>query len=91
MRWWKKAAIAAVVFASTGFVAPAFAQLDSSKTIRIIVPFAPAGSSDVLARLLQQPLQQELKENVMSKIGPARAPISAPPKWRARRMTATRC
>ncbi len=65
MRWWKKAAIAAVVFASTGFVAPAFAQLDSSKTIRIIVPFAPAGSSDVLARLLQQPLQQELKENVI--------------------------
>src|ERR1700761_8614851 len=65
MRCWTKAAFAAVIFASAGFVAPAFAQLDSSKTIRIIVPFAPAGSSDVLARLLQGPLQQELKENVI--------------------------
>src|SRR6201996_7128111 len=62
---WINAAFAAVIFASAGFVAPAFAQLDSSKTIRIIVPFAPAGSSDVLARLLQGPLQQELKENVI--------------------------
>jgi len=43
---------------------PAFAQL-SSKPIRIIVPFAPAGSSDVLARVLQGPLQQELKQNVI--------------------------
>lgn len=34
-------------------------------TIRIIVPFAPAGSSDVLARVLQAPLQQELKQNVI--------------------------
>src|ERR1700761_7377504 len=65
MGCWRKAVFAAVIFASTGFVVPAFAQLDSSKTIRIIVPFAPAGSSDVLARLLQGPLQQELKENVI--------------------------
>lgn len=62
---WKKAAIAALVAAATGFAGPAFAQLDASKTIRIIVPFAPAGSSDVLARLLQAPLQQELKQNVI--------------------------
>lgn len=65
MGCWRKAAFAAIIFASAGFVAPAFAQLDTSKTIRIIVPFAPAGSSDVLARLLQGPLQQELKENVI--------------------------
>jgi tripartite-type tricarboxylate transporter receptor subunit TctC len=44
---------------------PAAAQLNPSQTIRIIVPFAPAGSSDVLARLLQQPLQQELKQTVI--------------------------
>ena len=36
---------------------PVFAQ--GTKPIRIIVPFAPAGSSDVLARLLQGPLQQD--------------------------------
>ena len=44
---------------------PASAQISPSTTIRIIVPFAPAGSSDTLARLLQQPLQQELKATVI--------------------------
>jgi tripartite-type tricarboxylate transporter receptor subunit TctC len=50
----------------TSFAAPpASAQISPSATIRIIVPFAPAGSSDTLARLLQQPLQQELKATVI--------------------------
>src|SRR5215469_7917379 len=44
---------------------PASAQINPSATIRIIVPFAPAGSSDTLARLLQQPLQEELKHTVI--------------------------
>jgi tripartite-type tricarboxylate transporter receptor subunit TctC len=54
-----------VLLATTFAINPAAAQLGSSATIRIIVPFAPAGSSDTLARLLQQPLQQELKANVI--------------------------
>jgi tripartite-type tricarboxylate transporter receptor subunit TctC len=41
------------------------AQLMPNKPIRIIVPFAPAGSSDVLARVLQAPLQQELGQTVI--------------------------
>jgi tripartite-type tricarboxylate transporter receptor subunit TctC len=41
------------------------AQVGSSRPIRIIVPFAPAGSSDVLARLLQGPLQQALGQTVI--------------------------
>jgi tripartite-type tricarboxylate transporter receptor subunit TctC len=44
---------------------PASAQSAAGKPIRIIVPFAPAGSSDVLARVLQAPLQQELKQTVI--------------------------
>jgi tripartite-type tricarboxylate transporter receptor subunit TctC len=44
---------------------PAAAQSGASKPIRIIVPFAPAGSSDVLARVLQAPLQQELNQTVI--------------------------
>src|ERR1700722_1335204 len=59
-------ASAAFVLLATFFAAPpASAQLAPSKTIRIIVPFAPAGSSDVLARVLQGPLQQELKQTVI--------------------------
>ena len=41
------------------------AQLSSTRPIRIIVPFAPAGSSDVLARLLQSPLQLALNQTVI--------------------------
>jgi len=44
---------------------PARAQLNAARPIRVIVPFAPAGSSDVLARLLQSPLQQALGQTVI--------------------------
>jgi tripartite-type tricarboxylate transporter receptor subunit TctC len=44
---------------------PASAQLGAARTIRIIVPFAPAGSSDTLARVLQDPLRQALNQNVI--------------------------
>ena len=66
--------IAAVMSAVVGVLAlimvspvstPVFAQLGSGKTMRIIVPFAPAGSSDVLARILQASLQQELKQTII--------------------------
>jgi len=60
------ATAAFLVSIATSFLAsPASAQLAPSATIRIIVPFAPAGSSDTLARLLQQPLQEELKHTVI--------------------------
>jgi tripartite-type tricarboxylate transporter receptor subunit TctC len=62
MKYWVGAAVAAMV-AAAGFASPAPAQ--TGKTIRIIVPFAPAGSSDVLARVLQGPLQQELGQTVI--------------------------
>jgi tripartite-type tricarboxylate transporter receptor subunit TctC len=55
------------LLAGAAFARPfaARAQLSSSRPIRIIVPFAPAGSSDVLARLLQSPLQQALGQTVI--------------------------
>jgi tripartite-type tricarboxylate transporter receptor subunit TctC len=65
-RWLQLAITGGLALALSALAAPAaFAQLSPSATIRIIVPFAPAGSSDTLARLLQQPLQQELKATVI--------------------------
>lgn len=66
MNRWVHAAIAAALFAWAAFASSAgFAQFEAGKTIRIIVPFAPAGSSDVLARILQPPLQQALKQTII--------------------------
>src|SRR5271170_3352331 len=67
MERWTRTALSAVVFVlAAALAAPlASAQINSGKTIRIIVPFAPAGSSDVLARVLQGPLQQELKQTII--------------------------
>jgi tripartite-type tricarboxylate transporter receptor subunit TctC len=60
------AGVAGLLIIATG-LAPvdASAQLSSGAPIRIIVPFAPAGSSDVLARVLQVPLQQALNHTVI--------------------------
>ncbi|HLZ02735.1 MAG TPA: tripartite tricarboxylate transporter substrate binding protein [Bradyrhizobium sp.] len=57
------AAFAAMALAGSPLAA--YAQSGSSGIIRIVVPFAPAGSSDVLARVLQQPLQDELKQTII--------------------------
>ena len=58
------AALAASVFALAALAsASGFSQ--GTKPIRIVVPFAPAGSSDVLARLLQGPLQQAIGQTII--------------------------
>lgn len=62
---WMHAALAATAAALIGLASIAASAQDTSGTIRIVVPFAPGGSSDVLARLLQGPLQEELKQTVI--------------------------
>ena len=42
-----------------------WAQSSSKDVIRVIIPFAPAGSADVLARVLQPSLQDVLKQTVI--------------------------
>ena len=43
----------------------ASAQLWPGKTIRIVVPYTPGGSSDIIARAISQPLQDALKQTVI--------------------------
>src|SRR5205085_4565637 len=53
--------LAAALFAA----ANAFAQSWPTKPIRIIVTFAPGGSSDIVARLIAVPLQTELGQTII--------------------------
>jgi tripartite-type tricarboxylate transporter receptor subunit TctC len=55
--------LAAVLLAVA--VAPALAQDWPSRRVTLIVPFPPGGASDVIARLIAQPLSEQLKQPVI--------------------------
>lgn len=63
----RRGAVAAVVLAliCVAMQRATWAQSSSKDVIRIVIPFAPAGSADVLARLLQPSLQEALKQTVI--------------------------
>jgi tripartite-type tricarboxylate transporter receptor subunit TctC len=78
---------ALIAAAATTLAAPAIAQPAwPSGPIRIVAPFPPGGSTDTLARLLQQPLQQALgvpvvvenRAGASGAIGTAQVARSAP-------------
>ncbi len=55
-----------VLASSAAFIAaPSLAATWPDKPLTIIVPFPPGGTSDVIARLISQPLGQVLKTNVI--------------------------
>jgi tripartite-type tricarboxylate transporter receptor subunit TctC len=62
MKWWKPA-LAAIV--SCAVVAGAWAQGYPNHAIKVIVPFAPGGSTDIIARLTAAQLQKVLGQPVV--------------------------
>jgi tripartite-type tricarboxylate transporter receptor subunit TctC len=62
--WTRRFLLAALAAASTGAVAQA-APAWPTKPIRIVVPYPPGGSSDIIARAISQPLAEALKTTVI--------------------------
>jgi tripartite-type tricarboxylate transporter receptor subunit TctC len=58
-------AAAAVLLAAAGAVAHAQSASYPSKSIRIVVPFAPQGPNDILARLIGQKLSELWKQQII--------------------------
>jgi hypothetical protein len=65
---------AAVLIAVTLFGADAWAQ--TSRTIRIVVPFPPGGSADILARLLGEQLSKSQGPTVIIENRPGGGPTN---------------
>lgn len=53
------------LLAAAAMSTPALAQAWPSKPLRIIVPYPPGGSSDIIARAISQPLSEALKQPVI--------------------------
>lgn len=58
--------LAGLLFVSLSLLAgPAAAQPYPSQTIRIIAPFPPGGSVDIMARLIAEPIARALRGNII--------------------------
>jgi tripartite-type tricarboxylate transporter receptor subunit TctC len=56
----------AIMLAASGLAAPALAQSDfPNKALKIVVPFPPGGTSDVMARMVSEELGKILKQPVV--------------------------
>src|SRR5258708_6531190 len=61
----RRALLTAAVASTAGLTHPARAQTYPSRVIKMIVPFAPGGPADTMARLAAQQLSTRLGQNVI--------------------------
>ena len=61
------------------------------RIIKIVVPFAPGGGTDVVARTLAQEMARDLGASIIIENKPGPAPSSERRRSRPARLTVTRC
>ena len=80
-----------VVSTSASLSLPALAQTWPAKPIRIIVPFPPGQSTDILARVMADQLTKALGQQVIAENRPGAGGSIGADAAPRRRPTATRC
>ena len=78
-----------VALAACALPYSAAAQQFPQRALRLVVPFAPGGSTDTLARIVGQRLTESLGQPVVVITARRRAVSSAPISWRNHKRTAT--